>query len=235
MHRNDTTDILRDLRDDWRRIARAAPSRRALESLRADAGGLIPERVVDLGGLVLALEPHGGLERIERAQLVAVLLLHAQDPLVRRCLLQTLLPGIVSVARKLRFGEGIADDPKTFLSDALAEATDLLCDWAGQRRPYAAPDLLGALRCRLRRRMLADKARRRELTAPPDLPHDDGDFGAESFAHRLATAAASDDHGVRLLYARCVLGYSTAQLAAGMGVSGGAVRRRMVTAARSFV
>jgi hypothetical protein len=232
---SERTDILQELRTEWRVVARSTASRRALVALRDEAGDLLPSNVLDLGDLVRALEPRGGLDRLTRARLVEILLSRADDALVRRCLLQTLIPGIVSVARKLRFGEGIADDPRTFLSDTLAEATDLLTDWAGQQRAYAAPDLLGALRCRMRRRMLADKARRAELVAAPDRAGSDDDHGHGTFAHGLAVAAASGDLGVRLLYAKCVLGYSTAELASAVGVSSGAIRRRMVTAAQPFV
>jgi hypothetical protein len=235
MHAAGNFDVLHALRTEWRCIGRSPRARRSLSTLRDGVPDLVPARVSDLAGLVDAMEPTGGLDRLVRARLVEALLARAEDPMLRRCLLQTLLPGIVSVARKLRFGEGIADDPRTFLADALAEATDLLLDWAGQQRAYAAPDLLGALRCRMRRRMLADKARRQELVEPPDRAGDDGCHAPGTFAYELATAAAAGDTNVRLLYARCVLGYSSAQLAVAMGVSSGAIRRRLVTAAQPWI
>ena len=235
MHAIDTSDVLSQLRGEWRSLSRTTASRRALEALRAGTGSLIPASVRDLGDLVAVLEPTDGLDQLSRARVVAALLARGHDPLVRRCLLQTMLPGIVSVARKLRFGEGIADDPRTFLSDALAEATDLLCDWAGQQRDYAAPDLLSALRCRLRRRMLSDKARRAELSMPPDRASQSDDYAAGNLAHELAVAAARGDHDAHLLYARCILGHTSAELASAFGVSGGVLRRRMVTAALPFL
>jgi hypothetical protein len=189
--------------------------------------------VVDLCELVAALEPRSGLETLARARLVAALLARAEDPVLRRCLLQTLLPGIVSVARILQFGDGIADDPRTFLADALTEAHELLGDWAGQCRPYAAPDLLGALRCRLRRRMLADKARRLELTMVPERA--DSDLDGADVARALARAAAAGVTDVDLLYARCVLGYSAIELATAVGTTTGVLRRRLAAAARPYV
>lgn len=195
---------------------------------------MVPVAIGDLAGLVAALEPSGGLDQLERARLVAALLARAEDPLLRRCLLQTLLPGIVSVARTLQFGDGIADDPRTFLADALVEAIELLHAWAGQVRPYAAPDLLGALRCRLRRRMLADKARRAELIAVPERP-DTAAAGVASFVRELATAASQGVTDVDLVYARCVLGFSATELATATGTTTGALRRRLVAAARPFV
>jgi hypothetical protein len=227
------SDVLNLLRTEWRHIGRSPASRRALASLRGSHGALLPPFVGDLADLVDALEPRGGLDRLARARLVAALLERAEDPVLRRCLLQTLLPGIVSVARKLQFGEGIADDPRTFLADALSAAVELLCDWAGQRRPYAAPDLLGALRCRLRRRMLAEKARRAELTTVPE--RHDVSVASTKLQRELATAAVAGVTDVDLVYARCVLGFSASELATATGTTTGALHRRLLVAARPFV
>lgn len=235
MPSHDGTDVLYLLRSEWRRLGRSATSRRALAALRAAHGAVIPPFVADLTDLVAALEPRGGLDTLARARVVAALLESAEDPVLRRCLLQTLLPGIVSVARALQFGDGIADDPRTFLADALTEALELLRDWAGQRRPYAAPDLLGALRCRIRRRMLADKARRAELTSVvPERPDKSG-ARTSAFARELALAAASGVTDVDLLYARCVLGYSASELATASCTTTRELRVRLAAAARPYV
>ncbi len=228
-------DVLAQLRSEWRRVGRSLEARASLERLRAQSPREIPFFVVDLAGLVAALEPTGGLERLHRARILAALLLGSGDPLARRCLLQTLLPGIVAVARKLRFGEGIADCPRTFLADAVAESIELLEDWSGQSRPYAGPDLLGALRCRLRRKMLADKARRFELLAVREQSVTGSDDDSDDLARRLAVAAAAGVTDVDLVYARCVLGHTAAELAAALGVSNRALHRRLVAAATPFV
>jgi hypothetical protein len=234
MPSRDATDVLFLLRAEWRRLGRSPASRRALADLRATHGSAVPSWVGDLTELVAVLEPRGGLDTLARARLVAALLARADDPVLRRCLLQTLLPGIVSVARALQFGDGVADDPRTFLADALTEAVELLLDWAGQHRPYAAPDLLGALRCRLRRRMLADKARRAELTPVPERPDATAIDGAV-FSRELATAASQGVTDVDLVYARCVLGFTATELAAATGTTSGVLRRRLAAAARPFV
>ncbi|HEV3212678.1 MAG TPA: hypothetical protein VGZ03_04700 [Acidimicrobiales bacterium] len=234
MPSHDASDVLTRLREEWRRLGRSPASRRALEALRSTHGAVVPARVGDLSELVAVLEPNGGLDTLSRARLVTALLERAEDPVLRRCLLQTLLPGIVSVARVLQFGDGIADDPRTFLADALSEAVELLLDWAGQHRTYAAPDLLGALRCRLRRRMLADKARRWELCSVPERPDP---IGADThvLSRALATAAAQGVTDVDLVYARCVLGFTATELATATGTTTGALRRRLVAAARPYV
>ncbi len=234
MPHRDPSDVLSALRTEWRGLGRCSEARRALASLRATHDAVVPRGVGDLCELVTSLEPRGGLDTLARARLVAALLARADDPMLRRCLLQTLLPGIVSVARMLQFGDGVADSPRAFLADALSEAFDLLLDWAGQQRPYAAPDLLGALRCRLRRRMLADKARRLELAALPERAHV-ADADTDAFVRALGDAAAAGVTDVDLLYARCVLGYSATELASSIGATTGVLRRRLVAASRSYV
>jgi hypothetical protein len=234
MRLHPSADVLFQLRDEWRRIGRSRDARRCVDDLRR-SGLDLPAGVVDLADLVAALEPRGGLDQLERARMVAELLARSDDPLVRRCLLQTMLPGIVAVARQLQFGAGIADDPGTFLADALSVAVELLLAWAGQRRAYAAPDLLNALRCRLRRRMLVDKHRRSELVNDEavlerrcsDVPLD--------LVRDLAHAAESGVTDVDLVYARSVLGYTARELADVVGVTTGVLHRRLVVAARPFV
>ena len=234
MSHRDPSDVLAALREEWRRLGRSSEARRALARLRATAGRVVPPGVTDLCDLVTSLEPRGGLTPVERARVVAALLSVADDAVLRRCLLQTLLPGIVSVARALGFGAGVADDPRTFLADTLGEAVELLEEWAGQRRPYAAPDLLGALRCRMRRRLLAEKARRVELTRVPERPARADPIG-DALVRALGRAAAAGVTDVDLVYARCVLGFGATELATAAGVTPGVLRRRLARAARTFV
>lgn len=228
------SDVLGALRAEWRRVSRGSQARAVVAHLRTVDAGVLPPGVVDLHDLVCALEPRGGLTPERRAEIVGVLLGSASEPLVRRCLLQTLLPGIVAVARRLQFGAGIADDPRTFLADALAEAAELLAAWSGERRRYAAPDLLNALRCRLRRRMLGEKRRRGELVA--DERRLDGRAREEgSLVRALAAAIDRGVTDVDLVYARCVLDASTASLARSEGVSTKVMQRRLVAAAAPFI
>lgn len=226
-------DPLVQLRTEWRRVGRSRAARAAVASLR-DRDVALPAGVRDLCDVAEVLEPTGGLEVLERARLVSDLLALAGDPMVRRCLLQTLLPGIVSVVRQLQFGAGVADDARTFLADALGEAAALLCDWAGQRRRYAAGDILNALRCRLRRRMLHQKAHRRELVgdaAVLDGRHHDHPL---SLVGRLAEAIDAGVTDVDLVYARVVCAMPVNELAASIGVTTGVLKRRLALAAAPF-
>jgi hypothetical protein len=166
----------------------------------------------DLGDVVDALEIRGGRTVVQRAKLVEVLLEEASDPEVHRALLQTLLPGIVSVCRQLRFGDGIIDDPRECLAMAVTQCFELLHDWAGEHRQYAAPDILSAVRGRLRRWLLKEKDARKLVDR----------FGADEVASTESTlltrlqsfAGTPQERLARLTYARVYEGRSLKDVAA---------------------
>ena len=162
-------DYLGQLRDDWRWHARTDESRRACQVLQERHPGLALEGLENLGDVVSALDTLGGRSVIERARVVQALLVEASDELIRRALLQTLLPGVISVCRQLRFGQGIVTEPHETVAMAVSLLAELIRDWAGQSRPYAAPDLLSALRGRLRRWLLKEKKARQYETFAGDL------------------------------------------------------------------
>ena len=157
-HMINHTDVLASMRYEWRHAGRTPSARRSLAVLRERHPDIGLEGLDDLCGVVTILEARGGRTVIERAHIVQALLKECGDPEIHRTLLQTLLPGIVSVCRQLRFGDGIVRDPSETLSMALGLASELLSDWAGQSREYAAPDILSALRGRLRRWLMKEKA-----------------------------------------------------------------------------
>jgi hypothetical protein len=168
-------DYLGQLRNDWRFAGRTPASRRACEHLRARYPDLGLEGLIDLEDLVRSLDTGGGRSVLERARLVQALLVEASDDDVRRALLQTLLPGVVSVCRQLRFGQGIVDEPHETVAAAVSLLSELLVDWAGQSRPYAAPDLLSALRGRLRRWLLKEKDARLAVVSVDGLEAESSD------------------------------------------------------------
>lgn len=160
-------DYLSQLRNDWRFEGRCAASRHACAHLRQRHNDLALRDSADLFDVVGALDTGAGRSVLERARIVQALLIESDDEKVRRALLQALLPGVVSVCRQLRFGQGIVDEPHEIVAIAIALLDDLIRDWSGQSRPYAAPDLLSALRGRLRRWLLKEKCARRE-TSPAE-------------------------------------------------------------------
>ena len=206
-----TPDLLSQLRRTWTREGHSLESRRALASLREGHADLPLTGLEDLGDLVIALEARGGRSVVERARIVQALLEEADNPAVRRALLQTLLPGVVSVCRQLRFGDGIIADPGETLAVACGLLSELLADWAGQSRAYAAPDLLSALRGRLRRWLLKEKAAQRRV-APDDVDQ----IGAEdsTLLTRIDSLRGSrHDRLARLTYARVFEGRTLSDLA----------------------
>ena len=223
---------LDDLRTEWRSLGRSRPARTALEHLRATHPPLAEMRAQDLCEVVELLEPHSGLSQLERAQLAACLLSCAdKDPLIARALLQTLLPGLVAVARRLDWGRGRAEDPATFLADLITAAYEVIQEWGGQSRPYAAPDLLNAVRCRMRRRLIAERTTQ---MVPLDAISDAEPLGVQvqveptEGIEALVSLLASGDQrlGIIALYGREVLGFTYKELAERTGYSA-----RMLSAA----
>jgi len=222
------------MRAEWRRLRRSRASEEGAAALLATRPKLRRHAIVDLGDVVDLLEPAGGLRPIERAQLVEALLEAAgEHPMIRRALLQTLLPGLVGVARKLQWGRGQAEEPGAFLADLITIAYELIEQWSGQTRPYAAPDILNAVRCRMRRAMIpTSEGRTLSLDGPGGeawVPlHRDLD-PTETIEALLADVRGEvDPVGAAALYGREVLGLSYRELAEITGIS----PRRLSSAGR---
>ena len=207
-----TTDLIAQLRREWQRSGRSPDAVAALARLRERRPELNLEGLDDLHDLVRALELRGGRTVLERAQIVTALLEEAADPRVRRALLQTLVPGVVSVCRQLRFGQGVIVDPGETLAMALGLLSELLVDWSGQSRAYAAPDLLSALRGRLRRWLLKEKGALAEVSAFDVI--DVAAAATSTLEARLASyRGGPEDRLARLTYARVFEGRSLRDLA----------------------
>lgn len=212
-----TPDLLNSLRSEWRHVGASLPARRAAQLFAKRHGALELDFVDDLVDVVSQCESRGPRKVLERARIVQALLEDASDPLIHRALLQTLLPGIVSVCRQLRFGAGIVDEPGETLVVAIALAAELLYDWAGQSRPYAAPDVLSALRGRLRRHLLKEKEQRRILSSGANdvVQVAETSSTSTSLQTRLeAMRGTPYERLARLTYARVFEGVSLKELAA---------------------
>jgi hypothetical protein len=216
---------------EWHSVGRAPGAVRALRNVAA--------RDPDLARLVIGSDDvpppcptpfdvvahlrraSGRAQREGAAHVVRVLLREAADPFVGRMLVQALVPGLVGVAVKLRWGRG-GDwrDGAEFFGELVSTTWIVIADWAGQDRPYAVLDLLSAIRCRMRRQLF--RAKELEARAAPGEPPDQP-ARPESDLDRLA-AMLLDAHreGMRIddvgvLYAQHVLGYSIAELATRTG------------------
>jgi hypothetical protein len=163
----------------------------------------------------------GRIEREEAARLISVLLREsADDPFLSRVLVQALLPGLIGVAGKLRWGRGGEwQDTDEFFGELLETAWLVLQEWAGQDRPYAVLDLLSAIRCRMRRQLFRAKDRG-SRTVPLGPETEEGGWGrAETDLEELTRILIERHRGdmcpeqVQVLYANSVLGYSITELA----------------------
>ena len=167
----------------------------------------------------------GRSQREEAAHLVRVLLREAAtDPFICRMLVQVLVPGLVTVAGKLRWGRGGEwQDGEEFFGELLSTAWLVVEEWSGQDRPYAVLDLLSAIRCRLRRQLFRFKdLDRQSLPLAPDAEtgrssraQTDLDELARILIDLHRDGMRADE--VQVLYAHHVLGYSMAELAAMTG------------------
>jgi hypothetical protein len=208
-----TTDTLTQLRSEWQRVGRRSSAREAARRLDERHPDLDLSHQEDLCDVVSLLESRGGRPVLERARIVRALLEEGSDPDIHRALLQTLLPGVVSVCRQLRFGDGIIDEPSETLAMAVSLLSELLVDWAGQSRQYAAPDVLSALRGRLRRWLLKEKEAMKHVSAF-DAVERAADESSPLLTRLQSLRGGEHDRLVRLTYARVFEGVSLRELAA---------------------
>ena len=206
------SDLLSSMRLEWKRLGRSPSAVAAARRLDERHPELRLAGQEDLCDIVALLESRGSRKVLERAMIVRALLEEASDPDIHRALLQTLLPGVVSVCRQLRFGDGIVDDPGETLGVAVSLLSELLVDWAGQSRQYAAPDLLSALRGRLRRWLLKEKSAQRAVSR-----YEHAERAAEETSPLLSRleslCGGEHDRLARLTYARVFEGRSLRELA----------------------
>ena len=163
----------------------------------------------------------GRAEREEAARLISVLLREsAEDPFLSRMLVQALLPGLIGVAGKLRWGKGGEwRDTDEFFGELLETAWLVLQEWAGQDRAYAVLDLLSAIRCRMRRQLFRAKDHGGRAVPLGAETEESSWDRAESDLEEL-TRILIERHcngmcpeEVQVLYANSVLGYSISELA----------------------
>jgi hypothetical protein len=148
------------LTNEWSFIARSPEAREIVRSLAVREPDIAATGADNLAELVSMLRGAIGNPRAAWAPRVLQALLRAnpQHPLVSRAILQALLPGLTAVARRLSWGSGGEwTDGGSFFVDLIATAWEVIEEWAGEDRPYAAPDLLSAIRCRMRRQIMSHR------------------------------------------------------------------------------
>jgi DNA-directed RNA polymerase specialized sigma24 family protein len=228
---------------EWRSLGRTRAAAQALEAVAArdpvlgalvhGAPGVPPRCPTPLDVLAHMRAASGRHQREEAAHIVRVLLREAgAAPFVTRMLVQALVPGLVTVAGKLRWGQGGEwQDASEFFAELLSTTWLVIQEWSGQDRPYAVLDLLSAVRCRQRRQLFRAKDASERSTSLGSGDGDGGDGGGDGepatvgetgLEQLTKTLIGLHLEGMRLdevqvLYAHHVLGYSIAELASVTG------------------
>jgi len=207
---------------EWRVRSRSPDSREALARLAEAEVAIASLGVADLGELVEYLRGCKTEAERRRAAGVVQAMLRSQSvhPLVARAVLQAIVPGLVAVARRLRWGSGGDwDGAGSFLADAVATAWEVIVEWSGHDRDYAVLDLLSAIRCRLRRQMVRQREGRERTTFGVDLDLLPGTrplsgTGPDELVRAIAEMGGRlDPLDAALLYANRVLGLTVTELA----------------------
>lgn len=228
---------------DWRAVSRSAVSRQALAVLAATEEEVAAVGASDLGELVDALRVPRDAARRDRAARVLQAMIRSQGvhPLLPRAIVQAMLPGLVSVGRRLSWGAGGDwDGGGAFFVDLVTTAWEVVVDWAGDDRPYAVLDLLSAVRCRLRRQMLRHRAGRERVVLGLDVddlaavPWGNGSTALDELARTIDELDGNglDPVDAAVLYGHGVLGMTMTELSRLSGMSRrhlGGCRDRAVT------
>ena len=227
---------IEQLNGEWRTLGRSKGAVRALHLLadrdpavsvlvRGTAGDshqAVPPTCVTPCDLIDHMrQATGSRAREEAAALIRIMLREAPcDALIVRFLIQALLPGLLTIAKRLRWGQGGDwDDGSEFFSETLSTTWMVLLEWSGQDRPYAVLDLLSAIRCRMRRQLFRARDHQQlqvQMTpgvSEPRATHSETDLEvlARALIDLQRDGMRAED--VEVLYAHHVLGFSISELA----------------------
>ena len=224
---------IEQLNGEWRTLGRSRGAVEALNLLadRDPAVSVLVRGTADHSVPPVCLTPcdlidhmrqaSGNRAREEAAALIRIMLREAPgDALIVRFLIQALLPGLLTVAKRLRWGQGGDwDDGSEFFCETLSITWMVLFEWSGQDRPYAVLDLLSAIRCRMRRQLFRARDHQ-QLQVPitpgvtePRATHSETDLEvlARTLIDLQRDGMRAED--VEVLYAHHVLGFSISELA----------------------
>jgi DNA-directed RNA polymerase specialized sigma24 family protein len=239
-----TALICKQLHGEWRAIARSRESRHALEALAAQEPVVAVLRCGDLGQLVDRVQRGrpDSLAPAEGAQVVAAML-HSSTAhrLIPRALVQTLYPGLTRVVRSLGGLQAHWGDLDSCFDEAVVVLWTVLDEWAGASRPFAGPDVLSAVRCRMRRQGIAGENERRRLSGL-DMVEDTVPARPERSALEDLAVALSDPARLGIspadaatIWLTRVYGYSLEEVAAMAGTTRGSVQWRRERAEQCLV
>src|ERR1035437_6460011 len=225
---------IKRLRSEWQAIGTTPQSSAACHRLAQCEPVVADLEGGNLAGLVAAPSiSSGGMSRQEAAEVIAAMRRSADvDALVPRAIIEALIPGLLALPRSLDLADGPWCDVDAFYGDAVSVLWELTTRWSGTHRPYAAGDLLSAVRTRLRTLQSSERRHRSRQTSTPDpldtLPASIGRTGEELLAAAIVDATG---HGIKVsdaavLYATRVLGMSLTEVAQLAGIPAGHLRRQ---------
>lgn len=248
----DTSSLLKRMQDEWstlnggREAEGALPRWKAAEPLLYGAA--------DLQALITRCHRRGDTAD-SNAALAALLRLAGDEPLAARAVLQALLPGLMSLSRhgrrvgwSRRAGTSWGERPTPWAQAGDFDQELLTLAWervqaaAGQDLQWPAAMILGQVWRRVRMR-LDDHRRRTDrqvalVADEVDRLHSDPGVNWEQQSAWLLRDAVLDgtlaDRDGALIFITRVLGVSTADAAAQLGVSVGAVLARRRRAERAL-
>jgi DNA-directed RNA polymerase specialized sigma24 family protein len=222
------------LRSEWQALGTAPPSRSACHRLAESEPVVARLEVDDLAELISVLSPSSDrLSRHEAAAVITAMLRSADvDALIPRAIIQALIPGVLGLSRRIDIAGGPWSDLDAFYADAISALWELTMSWSGAHRPYAAGDLLSAVRTRLRTLQVSERRHRSHQTGTPDaldaLPASIGRTGEELLAAAIADATGNGLNvtDAAVLYATRVLGMTFGEVADLAGIPAHHLRRR---------
>ncbi|HVX23339.1 MAG TPA: hypothetical protein VHB02_18505 [Acidimicrobiales bacterium] len=233
-----TQTLMAQFDDEWEWLAHAPEAARAQRALSDREPVVAALGAADLGDLVaLVRRGPNSLAPEDAGHVLSAMLRSAgSHRLVPRAVVQCLVHGVVRPVAAIGPLVHTWPDRRSCYDDAIATLWMVVNDWCGQDRPYAAGDILAAVRCRLRRQAWAVLAEQRR-TATYDIdtipaPPEQSDL--ETLAAALAVPAdlGLDDHDATIISLTRVYGYSVRQVAKAMGRTRGHVQHRRDMAER---
>ena len=203
---------------DWAAVGTSAAARVAAAQLGLAEPVVAALGARDLAQVVAAISTRSRWTASDRGHAVVAAMVRSAGvhPLVPRAVVQAMMPGIVATG--LAVGPvGPWPDIDAVVVDAVRMTWEIVMKWAGQNRPFFAPDLINALRLRLRRQHWAWQ-REPHATNEDDDPvvgpgHERSALEQLTTAITDRVAAGFDRPDATVVYGRRVLGLTAQEVA----------------------
>ena len=203
---------------DWTAVGTSVAARQAAARLGLAEPAVAALSASDLAQVVAAISTRSRWTTVNHGHAVIAAMVRSADvhPLVPRAIVQSMMPGVVSIA--LAIGPvGPWPDLDAVVVDAVRMTWEIVMKWAGQYRPYFAPDLTNAVRLRLRREHWAwqREPHASGMANGPVVGPGDERSALEQLATAITdrVAAGFDRPDAAVVYGRRVLGLTAQEVA----------------------